>query len=170
MSFEKKSQEPTLEDELRAIPYHNLRAEFKKRGIESEWTPGTKKEDLIKRALDKLGVIKEVTEKVEESVDESITEEDKQELIIVEVDKIEKAKEAEVEEVISEEVREMNERTEALRKKFSKDGKLQLEELIQAKAGALRSLRTAKHDKRKRKRRLQSCTIYDNLILEARKQ
>lgn len=69
---EVRQSNPTLtqEDKLRAIPYHSLKKEFAKLGIESAWSAGQKKESLIKKALQKLEDLKTIPDSVSDEVKE----------------------------------------------------------------------------------------------------
>jgi len=66
------SKEVTFE-ELNIIKYNDLKAKFTELGIESAFTGGKKKEDLINDALDKLKKVKEL--KAQDMSDEEIKDE-----------------------------------------------------------------------------------------------
>ena len=168
MSFETKSQEPSLREELEKIPYHKLRAEFKERGIESAWTAGTKKAELIERALERLGVVKQAVEKVKVELEFDSTEEVK-ELVQEEIKKIDQEAENIIKEEEKKEMSELEKRAERLRAKFTVDGKLDLPALEAKYKGTMRGLNKT-YDTKKKKWKTQSLHIVSGLIEEAKKQ
>ena len=172
MSFETKSQEPSLREELEKIPYHKLRAEFKERGIESAWTAGTKKAELIERALERLGVVKEAVEKVKVELSDPrlATEEEMEELVQQEIKKIDHKAEVAVKVEEQKEMSELDKRKQELRERYSFEGKLHLGALEQAKEGAIRGVRSTQYSKAKKKYRSQTLKLITDLIEEAKKQ
>jgi len=72
MSFESKklTKEVTLEDELNKVAYHDLKEEFEKRGVLDSWSAGTKKVELIKRAIEQINSIKKENKVEEEKAKE----------------------------------------------------------------------------------------------------
>tara|TARA_R110000796_G_scaffold5390_6_gene20247 strand:+ start:292 stop:792 length:501 start_codon:yes stop_codon:yes gene_type:complete len=90
-NFEPK-QELSLEQVLQAVPYHSMRKKFAELGIESTWTSGTSKVDLVASAIEKLADIKQaIGEGVDkEDLDQAVIE--KQQARKVELEKAEDEK------------------------------------------------------------------------------
>lgn len=64
-------EQPVTKQSLEAVPYHHLEETFKILRVEEAWKPGVKRIDMIKRALELLGVKKGLENKgvAEENID-----------------------------------------------------------------------------------------------------
>jgi hypothetical protein len=106
MAFDFEHEDKSVEALLNKTPYHALKEEFKKLGIEDVWKGGKKKTDMIKEAVEKLAKIKGEIDKglTEEEAIEKLPEIEalEQEVIEAEVIEAEVVEEIRVEEKVSE--------------------------------------------------------------------
>ena len=139
MSFENTKPEGGLKEELESIPYHSMRGEFEKRGIMDVWKAGTSKKNLVLRALERIGFIKEAKEELGENADSKL------------IDEIVKQKEVELIEVELEEVQEIQDESDEiveaqikeLKRKFTlEDGSLDKEAIQKSKEFYEKRLKT----------------------------
>tara|TARA_R110002051_G_C8640965_1_gene486156 strand:+ start:274 stop:771 length:498 start_codon:yes stop_codon:yes gene_type:complete len=107
MAFDFEHEDKSVEALLNKTPYHALKEEFKKLGIEDVWKGGRKKTDMIEDAVEKLAKIKqeiEVNRSTEEEAIEKLPELEaaEQEVIDAEIVEAELKEEIRVEEEVSE--------------------------------------------------------------------
>ena len=96
MAFNFNTEEQTVEEFLNKVPYHAMKDELIKLGIDSVWKGGRKKADMIKEAVEKYDAIKKAIAETSEDAPVEVIEEK-----VVEI--IDKKKEEERKEVLRKE-------------------------------------------------------------------
>lgn len=140
-NFEKDN---SLMEELKAIPFHEMKKEFEKRGIEDVWRPKTKKAIMVQEAFERLTSIKEEVEK-EEKVQQEKIEETKKE---------------------KKEMSELELLREDMIRRHTIDGKLDKEAIQKSIDGNLRSLKKDQFNAFKKRVRTQRINVLESLLKE----
>ena len=81
MAFNFNTEEQTVEEFLNKVPYHAMKDELIKLGIDSVWKGGRKKADMIKEAVEKYDAIKKAIAETSEDAPVEVIEEKVVEII-----------------------------------------------------------------------------------------